>query len=277
MNDLRHWTEIILASYTNLIDGVIFALPRILAGLMMLLLGWLLARLLSKLIARSLKVLRFDKLMDRMQVGTFLKRVKSDKTPSQIVAKFVYWIIMLMIFVGFSETLELSIVSQKIGMLINYIPNIIIAAFILIIGMYLANQFRTLVQTTLSSYGIRSGRVVGSILFYLVAIFVILTTLEQLKFNIDLLTSNVMILLGGVALAFAIGYGLAAKEIFPHIISSYYNKGTFHIGERIRISGTEGTIVELTNLSVVIETKEGRRYIPAKNLISEEVDKIMDS
>lgn len=272
MDDLRHWTDILFETYNKLIDGFINTLPRILAGLLLLLLGWLIARFASRLLARSLKALRFDKLMDRVGVSSFLHRNKIETPASQVVGKLLYWLIMLLIFVGFAEAMELTVVSEKIGILINYIPNIILAALILVTGLFLAGKVKEYVQTSLASHAVRAGRLIGNVLFYVIALFVIMTALEQLQFNIELLTSNVMILLGGAALAFALGYGLSAKEIFPNIISSYYNKGMFRIGDSIRVSETEGTIIEMTNISVVIKTAEGKRFIPAKKFITEEVE-----
>lgn len=272
MDELKHWTVILLESYTHLIDGIIFALPRLLGGVLLFLVGWIIARLASRLVGKALRALRFDRLMDRVQVGHFLKRSKINERPSDIVGKFIYWLILLLIFVGFAEAMQLAIVSQKIGILINYIPNIILAALILIAGFYFASRIREFMQTSLSSYAIRSGRMIGSMIFYVIAAFVVLTALEQLQFNIDLLTSNVMILLGGIALAFAIGYGLAAKEIFPNIISSYYSKGMFQVGDRIQTADEEGEIMEITNISVVIKTEKGRKFIPAKKLVIESVE-----
>ena len=272
MDEIRHWTEILFESYTKLIDGLIHALPRLVTGILLFFLSWLLARILSRFITRSLKILRFDSLMKNLEVESFLQRMKIVRTPSQIVGRSVYWILMLLIFVGFAEALELNTVSEKIGALINYVPNIFIAVIILIAGLYIAGKLRELIVTTLSSYAIRAGRLVGNIIFYLLVIFVFLTALEQLKFNIDLLTSNIMILLGGVALAFAIGYGLAAREIFPNIISAYYSKGMFQVGNRIRLDKSEGQIIEITNISVLVQTESGKKYIPAKKLITEEVE-----
>ncbi len=272
MDDLKNWTEILLESYSQLIDAIIFALPRIAAGLVLLLAGWLIAKLISKIISRALRALRFDRLMDRVHVGEFLTRSKINELPSNIIGKLIHWLIMLLIIVGFAEALKLTIVSQKIGILINYIPNIILASLILIVGFFFANKVREFLRTSMTSYAIRSGRTISNIIFYLIAVFIVLTALEQLRFNIDLLTSNVMILLGGIALAFAIGYGLAAKEIFPNIISSYYGKGMFRVGDRIKTTDAEGEILEITNMSVVIKTDTGRRFIPAKKLVTEEIE-----
>lgn len=269
--------NILVESYRKLIDGLILTLPKILVGGLLLLLGWLLARLFSRLVTRSLKALRFDKLMDRVHLSDQLKSLKIERTPSEILGKLFYWVFMLLILVGFAEAMELTLISEKIGVLINYIPNLILAGFILVVGLYLAGRMKTFVQASLASHAIGASRMISNILFYLVATFVFLTVLEQLQFDIGLLTSNVMILVGGVALAFALGYGLSAKEIFPNIISSYYNKGMFKVGDRIKIGDAEGEIIELSNISVVIKTADGKRFIPSKKFVTEEVEVIQPS
>ncbi len=272
MNDFKHLSQVLLGSYNSLIDSLVVTFPRIIVGLLLLLVGWIMARIFSRIITRALVAVKFDKLMERAQMNSFLHQAKIGQKPSQLVGRFIFWIIMLLIFVGFAEALNLTLVSQKIGVLINYLPNIVIAFLILVGGLYLASRLRDFLQTSLSSYSVRGNRLMGNILFYLLAIFIVLTALEQLQFDIAVLSSNVMILLGGVALAFAIAYGLSAKEIFPNIISSYYSKSMFEIGNTIRTQHVEGEIIEITSLSVVIKTAEGKRYIPAKKLITEEVE-----
>ncbi|MEO0468844.1 MAG: mechanosensitive ion channel domain-containing protein [Bacteroidota bacterium] len=272
MDEVRDWTDVLYESYSELLDTVVSAFPKVIGGILLLFIGWLLARLMAFLVSRSLKLLRFDKLMERVQMQDFLDRVNAGMSPSQMVGKFVFWILILLMVVGLAEAMQLSMVSQQISGIIAYLPNVIIASLILLIGLSLASRLRDFLTTALSSYAIRSAKLIGNMIFYLLAIFVVLTTLEQLQFNIDLLTSNVMIVLAGICLAFALGYGLAAREIFPNIISSYYSKNMFKVGDTIRTAETEGTILEITNMSVVIQTADGKRFIPAKKLIVEEID-----
>ena len=272
MEDLRHWTEILLASYKQLVEGFISVFPKIIVGIILFTLGWFVARLISRLFAKSLRLLRFDRLMDQAQIGGFVRRMKMSKKPSDIIGKFIFWTLILLMVVGFADVMGLRVVSQKIGALINYIPNIIIALLVLIFGLFLAGKVKEVVELTFTSYAVKAGKLVGNIIFYLLAIVICLTALDQLKFDIHLLTSNVMILIGGVALAFAIAYGLSAKEILPNLISSYYSKNLFSVGQTIQLGETQGEILEINNTSVIIKTASGRRIIPAKKLVTEEVE-----
>ncbi|MEL6698191.1 MAG: mechanosensitive ion channel domain-containing protein [Bacteroidota bacterium] len=267
-----NWIEIIEKFLNQGIEWLTLWGPRILLGLLFLLIGRIFAKVVSRVISRALSTIKFDVLMDRLEIGDYLRKVNISQKPSGIVGRIAYWSLMMIILVLVADQWGLSALSSKINALVAYIPNILVALFILVMGLYLANGIRNFLLSTLSAYGLTSGKVISNLLFYLLMIFVSLTSLEQLQFNIDLLTSNVMILLGGVALAFAIGYGLAAKEIFPNIISSYYSKSMYTIGQKIRVGEAEGEIIEITSLSVVIKTEEGKRIIPSKKLITEEVD-----
>ncbi len=260
-----------LASYSKLIEGLIEAVPKFISGIILLLIGWVFARLIAFLIGKSLRLLKFDSLMKRLQVNLFLEKAQIQKKPSELFSKMIFWVIMLLVFAGFAEATELTVISQKIGALIAYVPNILMAILILTLGLYLANSIREVVKVTFESYGVRAGRMAGSIIFYFLALIVILTALDQLQLNVELLTSNVLILIGGVVVAFAIGYGLSARAVLPHLISSYYSKHQFKVGQKIRIGKQEGTIREITSIYIVLETGEGRRHIPAKKFINSEL------
>ncbi|RMG27512.1 MAG: hypothetical protein D6730_07010 [Bacteroidetes bacterium] len=271
MDLYENWTNTLSQSFQQLMEGVASTLPRLLLAVVLLIGGWLLARIMAWLVGRSLRLLQFDKLMQRLQLGRWLDRMKIEKRPSELVGKFAYWIMLLLVLVGFSETLGLSVVSRKISDLINYLPNVLIALFILVVGLYVAHALRELVHTTFTSYSIKAGKLIGNIVFYALTIFICLTALDQLQFNIELLTSNAMILVGGISLAFALGYGLSAKEILPNMLSAYYSKSMFEVGQTIQIGDTKGQIVSITNISVVIKNEAGTRIIPAKKLVTEEV------
>ncbi|MEM7371497.1 MAG: mechanosensitive ion channel domain-containing protein [Bacteroidota bacterium] len=267
MDELKHWTDIA----QNLLVGLSAWLPKIFGALLILLVGWMIARVLRTLISKGLRLARFNVLMGHLGIDQLLKKGNIKKDPSGMFGQFVYWFIMLIVLVAFTDGLGLEIVSQKIGLLINYLPNVLVALIIVIVGFYAANLVRETIFSSFGSYGIKGSRLVGNMIFYLLMVFILLTALDQLQFNVALLTSNIMILLGGIALAFAIAYGLSAKEIFPHMISSYYSKGIFEVGQTIKIGEVEGEILEITNLSVVLKTLTGRYLIPAKRLLTEDV------
>jgi hypothetical protein len=272
MNEIRHISEILLESYQNFVDGVIHVLPKLFASIFIIFAGWVVARIIAYVVTKTLRLMKFDAFMERTRVTLFMKKAGMTKSPSWIVGRLIFWTFILLIFVGVAEAMGLPLVSRKIGEIINFIPNIFIAMAILVAGLYLAGLARDTLGTAMESYGVRSGRFIGKMVFYLITLIVCLTALDQLHFNIDFLTSNLMILIGGVALAFALGYGLSAREVLPNIISSYYGKNHYKVGQWVKIGEYEGKIMDITNISVVLKTETGKVYIPAKRMITEEVE-----
>lgn len=246
-------------------------IPSVLGAVFMLVLGWLVARLLAFVIRKSLIAIRFDQLLAKTPVSELSEKLNITQQPSALLSRFFFWVIILMILTSLADAWRWTIVSEKISALISYFPNILLAIVILIGGMTVAGALRNAALRTFSSHGVRSGKTMSNILFYLIVIIAVISALDQLQLNVDLLTSNFMIVVGGIALAFAIGYGLSAKEILPHLISSFYLKNQYHPGQVIRIGELEGEILEINNINVVLTQAQGKVIIPAKRLVSEDV------
>lgn len=237
----------------------------------MLLLGWLLAKFVAFLIKKMLQAVTLDERMAGSPVKQFLDKAQVKRPISGLLARFFFWFVFLTILVGLFDAWGWDAISANVSSLIAYLPNVLLALTILVGGLAVAAWLKKTTQQMFASYSLRSARVMSSILFYVLALIVIISTLDQLQLNVDLLTSNVMIIIGGIVLAFAIGYGLSAREILPHIIASFYLKNHYRTGQRIRVGELEGIIKEINNIHVVLDQDPGTVIIPAKRLISEEV------
>ena len=100
---------------------------------------------------------------------------------------------------------------------------------------------------------------------------IIITSLNQAGINTDIITSNIYIILGGVFLAFAIAYGFAARNVLSSILTSFYTRGNFEVGQVISIDNFKGQIVKMTNVSLTLFT--GKEYVvfPLSRLINDKV------
>lgn len=255
----------------KLIGTILEFAPKILLGIVLLIAGWLLAKFVSFLIRKSLQAVKFDDRMAGTPVQQFLIKAQLKRPPSGLLARFFFWFVFLTILVLLFEAWGWHSISLRINILIAYLPNVLWALGILVGGLSVAGWLKNVTQQMFASYSLKSARVMSSLLFYLLALIVIISALDQLQLNVDLLTSNVMIIIGGIVLAFAIGYGLSAREILPHIIASFYLKNHYRGGQKIRIGNLEGTIREINNIHVVLDSGTETIIIPAKRLIAEEV------
>ncbi len=271
METMTHWVELLMDSLTSFGEKFMGAIPSILGALFILLLGWLLARLVSKGIQKVLSTAKFDVLADKVKATEMLKKANVAVTPSALIGKFVYWVLLLVVWITAAETLGWNAVSEEISKLISYIPTLFAAILFLILGIYVANFVRDIIHGATSSLGISTGKIIGNLVFYLLIIIVSLTSLNQAGIDTTIITNNMMIIIGAVMAAAAISYGFASRTALSNILASFMMKRNFQVGQTIVIDDLEGKVVRITNVSVVLERKGEQIMIPAQELMTKRI------
>ena len=272
MNQLEQWRQISLESLTTLGEQIMRILPGILAAFLLLLVGWLLAKLFSRIISRLFRLLNFDHLAGRINELKWMQKTEYKIVPSKIIGKFVYWVILLLFIITATDTLGWSAVSQSINQLITYLPQIFSAIIIFVVGFYLSNLIREFIKTTLQSLEIASASVLGETAFYIIMAIVAITALEQAGVETALLTSNITLIIGSFLLAFAVAFAISSREIFKNILSSYYGRSNFHVGQYIKYNNLKGEIIKIDRMHVTIKDGKTKYVIPTARLISEEFE-----
>lgn len=210
--------------------------------------------------------------MEKLKVHELFEKAQIKTSVAEIIARFAYWVILLIFLVGISETLGWNAVSQKISGFMNFLPQVFISLIILIIGLYIASVVRQTIVAAFLSFGLAFGKLVSSAFFYFLLLFVMVIALEQLGINTTIITSNVIIIIGGAVLAFAISYGFASKDILHNFLASLYSKNNFQIGQKIILQDESvGEIIKMDNISVTLKTEEGKLVIPIHILITEKI------
>ncbi|MEM7513266.1 MAG: small-conductance mechanosensitive channel, partial [Bacteroidota bacterium] len=229
------------------------------------------SKVVSSIIAKVLTKIGLDKLADKLnETETFTENHISVK-PVGIIKNFIYWVLMLIFILSAAETIGLNIVTEQVGALIAYLPKLFTAFIILAIGFYIADAIKGMIARSAKTFGISAWRAMSNGVFYILLIAIIITSLNQAGINTDIITSNIYIILGGVFLAFAIAYGFAARNVLSSILTSFYTRGNFEVGQVISIDGFKGQIVKMTNVSLTLFT--GKEYVvfPLSRLINDKV------
>ena len=130
MEKITDLTQVGWQSLTALGESFMTALPNILGALFLILLGWVVARIASFIVRRGLKALRFDRLSEKIKLDDLLSGTDLKITPSTVIGKFVYWVIILLFFVTASDTLGWTVVSSSISDLLAYLPQLFSAIVI---------------------------------------------------------------------------------------------------------------------------------------------------
>lgn len=269
--EISNWTELLFQSMRAFGENLMGTLPNIIGAILILFIGWLMAKLISSGIAKLLKVAKFDKLADMMNATEMLKRGNILLTPSKLVGRFIYWLLMLLVFITASETLGWDSVSKEISKLLGYLPALFSAILFFTVGVYFATIVRDFIKGAMKSLGISVGNIISSFAFYLLIILVTLTSLDQAGIDTSIITSNLLIILGAILGAAAISYGFASRDIFSNILASLFSRRMFEAGQTIEFDGVKGKVVGMSNISVTIQSGNEKIIIPTHQLITNKV------
>ncbi len=263
-------------SFSKLADLFTDFLPKLLIAFMVFFLGWLIAKVIRSVVKKILKKVRIDEFAKKVELDKILNQISKDFTLSNFLASLVYFLIVFVFLTISTEILGLDIITNGIEAIIAYIPQIFIAFVIFVVGSYVANIIKNTIYSAANSIGISGARIIANIVFYLLMIFVLITALNQAGVDTNIITQNLTLILGAILLSFSISYAFASRQIVRNMLSSYYRKGKFVVGQKIKIDDVEGVIESIDNLSVSIRTQNALVVLPCKILVENKVEIIED-
>jgi Conserved TM helix/Mechanosensitive ion channel len=247
-------------------------IPNIVGAIVIAIIGMILARAISKLVERLLVAVNIDKLAEKLSDIDVIQDNNINLKPSTIISQIIYYLLLLIFLIMATDILQMSVVSQLIKDLISYIPSLVTAMLLIIIGLVIANVLKNIVVSVCKSIGIPSSNLIGNFIFYFVFLTALITALSQAKIDTDFIKNNISILLGGGVAAFAIGYGLASKDMMSNFLASFYSRRHFSVGDTVKIGETIGKIVYADNSCVKIQSAEKLVIIPLHKLMKEDVE-----
>ena len=270
--EINNLTDIFMSSIQTFTQVFMSALPKVVGAAVLLLFGWILAKLISFAIGKVLKIIKFDELARKVNTQTMLQKANIQSTPANLVSKFIYWIIMLLVFVMATDTLGLQVVSQEISKLISLLPTLLSAVILFIIGVYIATFIRDVTRAATSTLSIGAGKAISNVVFYFLVTIVTLTALKQANVDTSIITSNVTLILGAFLGGAALAYGLAARNVMTNMLGAFFNRRKFVKGQHIEVAGVIGRVVDMDNISITIVTEtEDLVILPAKVLLDEQI------
>lgn len=256
----------------DLAGQFIQVVPRLFSSLVLIIVGLIIAKIASNILRKFLEKIQIDKLGEKLNEIEVVSKANLDIKFSGLFSKILYYFLALFFMVAATDVLGMPAVSDTVKGIFNFIPNIIVALIILIIGLLFADAIRKIVQTTCESIGIPSAKLISSFLFYFLFINIVVSALTQAKINTAFLSQNLSLLIGGVILAFAIGYGFASKDVVSNFLASFYSKGKFNIGDIITVDGDKGEVVDLDKTTLTISKGDSKIIYPLSHLTSNKIE-----
>ena len=258
LGDLVAW---IIGSFTEY-------LPSLLVGILLLLAGWVLARLLQAWSTRFI-VGGLAWLTRNDRVRRTMARLGLPQAAPTFIGTIVFWVVLLVFLTAAVEVFDLNVLSLLLSNFATYLPSVLSAVLVLFAGLLAGNLVRGLLSEVASSVGLSYASLLGRAAQVVVILIAAVTSASQLGIDTGPLTLMVTVtggaLLAGAALAFALGAGPVASNI----IAAHYVQQAYRVGDTVQIGATTGRIVEITQTAVIIESTAGRVLIPARKFSEE--------
>lgn len=216
--------DVFVASLTSFWTQLAAFIPQLLAALVLLFLGWILANIVRSAVGKILDTLKFDELGKKTGIEAFMRQGNIDLTLSRLIANLIYWIILLVVIVTVANSLGLTTVAELFNKVVFYLPNIIVAVLVLVFGVLMARFINRLVFAYLNNMGVEGALTLSTLAEYAVIIFVVFVALEQLQIGTHLLISAFQIGFGAVGLAMALAFGLGGKDWAASVIKRLTEK-----------------------------------------------------
>ena len=206
-----NFTSLVVEPIRSLLNQVMSFLPMLTGAILLLLVGWVIAKSIEALAVKILKTIALDKLADQIQLSAILAKGGIKPKLSELVGVIVYWLIMLAVVMVVFNVLQLTVAAELFQSIVTFLPNVIAAVFILIVGMFAAAFLATTLRTAASNAGILQAHLLGQLVQTVVVIFATVAGLEQLR--IPFFGEVFLIILGGLSLGCAIAFGLGCKDL----------------------------------------------------------------
>ena len=222
----------IAASLLQGLDAFFEFLPRLLGFLIILLIGYIVARVVKGILARLLEKVGLDNAMHSGSVGEQVNKAAPDVSPSRIIGSIAFWFIFLgAISIAVSQ-LGIAALQTFVAAIAAYLPNVVAAVIIFVVAGAIAAAVGGLVAKTMGDTP--TGKVVGSVVPVLIMAIATFMILNQLKIAPEIVTITYTALIGGVFLAMALAFGLGGRETAAQLVSGAYDKGQEQKGQVTR-------------------------------------------
>jgi hypothetical protein len=184
----------------------------LLGALVILIVGWLVAKAIRRIVDWLLNAVRFDTLADKAGISEVLRKGNLKITAREVLSGLVYWLVIIMVLVMVVNALGLPKASDVLASLFAYIPKVIAALFILVVAIFLASFVSGIVRIAAGNANLPKPDLLAGISRWAIIIFAVTISLAQLGIAPLLVTATFNIILGGIVLALAIAFGLGGKD-----------------------------------------------------------------
>ncbi len=215
------WTEVLIDSFREVTRRVALGAPRVLAALTLVLVGWAVAAIVRSVLARGMRAMGVDRRCARWGLTATLERAGIRRPPSEIAGRFVFWVLIVVGLLMGIDALEVPATAGLVAAAMRFLPNLLVAVFIFVIGWLLAHFLAQTVLIFVVNAQMAGGPMIAATVRWLVYLFAGGVALTQLDIAREMVLLAFGIGLGGLVLALALAFGLGARDLARELLEAW--------------------------------------------------------
>jgi small-conductance mechanosensitive channel len=248
--------EKVQLAFQDLLDSVIAVAPKIVVGILLVIVALIFAKAVQWMLQRILTRLKFDDLVARVGVDKTLQKIGIRQQLNVFLPRIVYVLLLFMLAKTGADALELTALSGAMGTFFAYLPNLIAAILLVIIGTAAGQFAGQTVETAAAESGIEFAPALGRMVTALIVFIVGMMAIGQLKIDTEIIRVVTAALLAGGALGFGLSFGLGTRDLTRNIVAGFYAKKILTVGKEVKIGDHSGVLEAITPTHVILARED---------------------
>ncbi len=264
--------EKLAQAFGGLVDSTIAAVPKVVVGVLLVVSAFIIAKIVEKVLRYTLTKVRFDELVGKAGIDQSLQRLGIRQELTVLFPRLAYFLVLLVLARTAGDALGIVAISEAIGAFFAYLPNIVAALVLMILGSTLGQFAGQTVAQSAESSGIEFAPTLGKLVSGMILFVCSMMAIAQLKIDTDIVRIVTSFVLGGAALAFGLSFGLGTRDIVRNVAAGFYVRKVLSVGKPLEIAGQQGVLSAITATHVLIHS-EGRETAVSNGTFLDQVSK----
>lgn len=221
--DISDWGDAVFLSLSNALNTFLAAIPLVIGAMLIIVVGWIIAGILARIVREVLRRIGADRLFAEHSGRVYGDRTRDIK-PSIVAGELVKWLVRLVFLVAAANVLGLTQVSELLNDVLLWIPNLIVAAIILLVAPLLGRFVRGAIEVGAGEMGFTNAPLLGRIAEVAIVAFAVIIAINQIGVAANLVNTLFIGIVAAVALAFGLAFGLGGRDVAGQLTQRWYEQ-----------------------------------------------------
>lgn len=263
--------ERLIQSFQDLADSMVSAVPQVVMALVLIVVSLVVASVVERVLRYILTKVNIDSLIGKVGADSALQRLGVRPQLTILVPRIVYFLVLLLLARTAVDALGLTAISEAIAAFFAYLPNVVAALLLLVLGSSLGQVAGQTVARSAEASGIEFAPTLGRLVSSLIIFVTAMMAVGQLQIDTEIIHVVTSLVLGGAALAFGLSFGLGTRDIVRNVVAGFYVRRFLEVGEPLEVDGQHGTLNSITATHVILVSNNQKIAISNETLMHQVV------